>query len=389
MVVGEFTQETDLVVIGGGPAGYTAAFRAAELGVQTVVVDARTGAALGGVCLHEGCIPSKTLLQVAQSIHHAEHAAAYGVKFSSPTVDVAAVKAWRDKTVSKLAAGLEAICKKRGVERIEGRAHFESSRTIALLDGTVPRIRFRRALIATGSQAKVHPDVPFDGKHIVPPGEALRLESVPKRLLVWGNDYQAVETAEIFASLGSDVTLSHPGDRLLPDADIDLVRPLLKRLESRLKRIVKNSALEDVAVRKAAVHARIDGAMAEFDLVAVSNGHVGNTRGLQLEKTGVKVDEHAFVHVDHQLRTDDPRIFAAGDVTGGALLADKAIAHGRAAAEAIAGREHAAFDARTVPVCVFTDPQISWVGLTEAGAEVQATPHEVLKMPWGASGRAA
>lgn len=391
MVVGEFTQETDLVVIGGGPAGYTAAFRAAELGVQTVLVDSRPDAALGGVCLHEGCIPSKTLLHVAQTAQLAEQAAEFGVKFGMPKIDIAAVKAWRDKTVAKLAAGLAALCKKHGVERIEGKAHFESSRTVALLDGAVPRIKFRRALIATGSQPKVRIEAPFDGACVVPPGEALRLERAPKRLLVWGGDYQAVEAAEIFAFLGSEVTLAHEGDRLLPEADADLIRPLLKRLTPRLKGVVPQFAPTGIETKKSTVKVRGEETIREFDLVIVSAGHIGNTRGLQLEKTGVKIDADGFIQVDDKMRTDDPRLFAAGDVTGGPLLADKAIAQGRVAAEAIAGgggREHAAFDARAIPACIFTDPQIAWAGLTEEGAASRSIPHKAAKIPWGASGRA-
>jgi dihydrolipoamide dehydrogenase len=233
MVVGEFTQETDLVIIGGGPAGYSAAFRAAELGAQTVIVDSRP--ALGGVCLHDGCVPSKTLLHIAETINLGEHASQFGVNFAKPKIDFKAIRGWKDKTVSKLAAGLESLCKKHGVERIQGQAHFEDSRNVALLDASVPRIRFRRALLAVGASPKVHTSVPFDGDRILTAGEALNLEVLPASLLIYGGDYVALELATIFAALGSAVTLVHDEDRLLPEVDADLVRPVAKRLETRLK----------------------------------------------------------------------------------------------------------------------------------------------------------
>jgi dihydrolipoamide dehydrogenase len=389
MVVGEFTQETDLVVIGGGPAGYTAAFRAAELGISTVIVDSRD--ALGGVCLHEGCIPSKTLLHIAQTIRSAERAAEFGVKFAAPKIDFAAVKAWKGKTVGRLASGLESLCKKHGVDRIQGRAHFEDSRNIGVLDGTVPRIRFRRALIATGSTPRAHEALHFDGRHVMTPGEALAMDKTPQTLLVVGNDYMAVELAEIFAALGSEVTLANPGSRLLPEADGDLVRPLAKRLEGQLTSLRHSVSIERAATVAKGVEVTFrEGPTSKsevFEVAVICNGHVGNTRGLQLEKTQARVDDEAFVQVDAQMRTADPRIFAAGDVTGGPLLADKAIAQGRVAAEVLAGHD-TVFDARAIPVCIFTDPQLAWCGFTEEQAKAQGVPHAVVKVPWGASGRA-
>lgn len=389
MVVGEFTQETDLVIVGGGPAGYAAAFRAAELGVQTVIVDSRD--ALGGVCLHDGCVPSKTLLHIAEVIDQAEHAAQLGVTFGKPKIDLAAIRSWKDNAIKKLATGLESQCKKYGVERIQGRAHFEDSRNIALLDGLVPRIRFRRALLTVGAVPKVHANIPFDGNLILTPGESLKVDPVPKSLLIVGGDYMAVELAAIYMSLGSAVTLVNPAERLLSEADIDLTRPLVKRLEARLAGVHNGIAVAKADVDGKIVRIKFEGPDApkpgKFELVIVANGHVGNTRGLQLEKTKVKLDSNEFVGIDAHMHTADPRIFAAGDVTGAPLLADKALHQGRIAAEVITGNE-SLFDARVIPAAIFTDPQIAWCGLMEEDAKRQGVAHAVARIPWGASGRA-
>jgi len=391
MVVGEFTQETDLVIIGGGPAGYAAAFRAAELGVQTVIVDSRRDGALGGVCLHEGCIPSKTLLHVAEMIDQAEHPTQLGVSFGKPKIDLAAIRSWKENSIKKLAAGLESQCKKHGVERIQGRAHFEDSRNIALLDSTIPRIRFRRALLAVGATPKVHANIPFDGNLILTPGEALKIDLVPKSLLIVGDDYMAVELAAIYSSLGSAVTLASPAERLLPEVDIDLARPLIKRLESRLSGLHNGIAVAKAEIDGKIARVKFEGPEApksgKFELVIVANGHVGNTRGLQLEKTKVELDSNEFVGIDAHMRTADPRIFAAGDVTGAPLLADKALHQGRIAAEVIAGKA-TMFDARVIPTAIFTDPQIAWCGLIEEDAKRQGVEYAVARIPWGASGRA-
>ncbi len=386
MVVGEFTQETDLLIVGGGPAGYSAAFRAAELGVQTIIVDSRN--ALGGVCLHSGCVPSKTLLHIAETIGLAEHAAEFGVKYAKPKIDLTAIRAWKEKTVSKLATGLESLCKKHGVERIQGQAHFEDSKNAALLDASIPRVRFRRALIATGSHPKAHPSVPFDGKHILTPGEALTLNDVPESLLIFGGDYMAVELATIFTAIGSKVTLVHEGERLLPDADADLVRPLVKRLESQLAGLHIGVNVGRAEVTGGAVRISVQSPKPlKFDRVIVTAGHIGNTHPLQLEKTKTQRDADGFITVDAQMHTADPRIFAAGDVTGPPLLADRALHQGRIAAEVIAGH-NSLFDARTVPTAIFTDPQLAFCGITEQQATSRGETVAITRMPWGASGRA-
>jgi len=392
MVVGQFSQETDLVVIGGGPAGYIAAFRAAELGVSTVIVDSREDGALGGVCLHDGCIPSKTLLHIAELINQSQRGAEFGITLPKPKVDFAAVRAWKDQTIKKLAAGLEASCKKHGVERITGRAHFEDSRNLGLLDASIPRIRFKRALIATGSHPKMHATIPFDGQFILTASEALAMQDLPKSLLIIGGDYQAMELATIYAALGCAVSLVHEGSQLLPEADPDLVRPLTKQLEKNVVAMHIGTLVRRVEVDKKGAAVAFgesgSGKPQRFDRVVITAGHIGNTRGLQLEKTQIKIDAEEFIAVDSQMRTANPRIFSAGDVTGAPLLADKAIAQGRVAAEVIAGRD-SVFDARCVPVTIFTDPQLAWCGVTETHAKNAGIDHAVSKVPWGASGRAA
>lgn len=391
MVVGEFTQETDLVIIGGGPAGYSAAFRAAELGVQALVIDSRSDAVMGGVCLHEGCIPSKTLLHVADTVRMAAEAAQFGITFSTPTIDVGAVWAWKNKTVSKLASGLESLCRKHNVERLQARAHFEDSRTISLLEGNVPRVRFRRALITTGAMPREHAAAPFDGTRILTPGELLNLGEAPARLLIVGGDYIAAELASIFSALGSQVTIVNHGPRLLPEADADLARIVTRRLEPQLAAVHHNTTIAASEVTDDEVRVEFAGesapAPAAFDRVVVSIGHISSSHGLALEKAQVNADADGFIEIDAHMRTSNPRIFAAGDVTGPPFLADHALHQGRIAAEVIAGHD-SVFDARVVPMTIFTDPQLAWCGVTEESAKLVDLPHTVAKTPWGASGRA-
>ena len=389
MVVGEFTQEADLVVIGGGPAGYAAAFRAAELGVATVIVESRE--ALGGVCLHDGCVPSKTLAHVAESLLTAGRAQDWGVSFGAASIDAGRLAAWTSQTIERLAKGLDGRRRQHGVEIIRGRACFEDSRRLAVRESAVPRIRFRRALIATGSRPAPHPALPADHPAVWTTEAAVRADVVPGRLLIVGDDYQALEVAVIFAALGSQVTIAGAADRPLPEADEDLVRPLVTALRGQGVTWCASTAVTGLTTSGDAVEVTYDGAAAPeastFDRIVVSAGRVPNVDGLELGSTGVTCDAAGFVVVDEQMRTEDPRIFAAGDVTGPPLLADLALHQGRIAADVVAGRP-AADDARVVPVAIFTEPQIAWCGLTESQATADGVPHTVRKVPWGASGRA-
>ena len=372
MVVGEFTRETDLLVIGGGPGGYTAAFRAAELGIQTVIVDGRD--TLGGVCLHEGCIPSKTLLHAAETIHIADRAGDFGVRYQPPEIDVAKLRAWVDQTIGRLTGGLATLAKKADVELIQGHARFEDNKHVAIPGGAVPRVKFRRAIVATGSRPIEHQALPFDGARVVRPGEAVRLERVPPRLLVIGSGYQGVEIATIYAALGSEVALVTEDDRLLAEADADLVRPLERQLKRSMKSIETG--------------ATITAATAEgFDMVVVAIGQRPNVDELDLQLAGVETADDGTIVVNEQMKTSVGRIYAIGDVTGRPYLADRAMHQGRVAAEAVAGWG-SVFDARGTTHVVFTDPQLAWCGLTEAAAAAEGYTVDVKKIPWGASGRA-
>lgn len=389
MVVGEFTTETDLAIIGGGPGGYTAAFRAAELGVQTVLIDDRD--ALGGVCLHSGCIPSKTLLHIAEVIRAGEHAAQFGVTFAQPQIDVDRVRNWLLDTRATLAKALNGLAKKHGVEVVNGRAAFEDSRRLSVPNSDSPRIRFRRAIIATGTTPKPHPRLPFDGERVIDAAKATEIPTVPLSLLIVGYNYNAIELASIYAALGSAVTLVDESE-MLPEADPDLSRPLLKRLKGQLEHMASGVIVDDSRVTKDGVEVSFSGGdvprRTRFDEAIVVTELMPNVNGLGLEKTAVNLhEETGFIVVDDQLRTTDPRIFAIGDVTGPPLLADQAMLQGRIAAEVAAGW-NSTMDRRAVASVIFTDPQLAWCGLTEAAARAQGINHEVVKLPWGASGRA-
>ncbi|NOT02942.1 MAG: dihydrolipoyl dehydrogenase [Phycisphaerales bacterium] len=388
MVVGEFTQDTDLLVIGGGPGGHSAAFRAAKLGIQTTIVESR--GPLGGVCLHCGCIPSKTLLSIAELIAAAEHGKEFGVSFGKPKIELDGVRGWKNGVVDKLAKGLDSVAKKLGIERVKGLARFEDNKHVAITGGDVPRIKFKRAIVATGSKPIVLKGIQIDSPRVWDSTSALTVEEVPKRLLVVGGGYIGLELGAVYATLGSEVTVVEMLDSLLPGCDADLVKPLAKRMEKLLHEICLKTRVVKMKDTGKTVEVDFEGESQpkekQFDRVLVAVGRTPNTDGLGLERTGVKV-ERGFIQVDAQFRTADPKIFAIGDVIGNPMLAHKAIHEGHVCAEAIAGR-NVLFDRRTIPAVVFTDPEIAWCGLTEAEAKSKGIKHEVRKMQWVASGRA-
>ncbi len=396
MVVGEFTIETELAIIGGGPGGYTAAFRAAELGVQTMVIDERDE--LGGVCLHAGCIPSKTLLHIAEAIHTGEEAAQFGVCFDRPRIDLEKMRAWVNKSRATLAKGLTSTAKKHGVEFVQGRANFEDSRRLTVVggEGGTARIRFRRAIIATGARSRPHPVLPFDGKRVITAAEALELPidqcgSTNCRVLIVGNNYNAIELACIYSAIGCAATLITRSDRMLPDADDDLSRPLLRRVKERAEHFATQVQVESASESNGRLDIAFNGAdspkRTDFDLVIIASEPMPNVDGLALEKTGVRLDEEGFISVNPQQQTADPRILAVGDVTGRPMLADHAMLEARVAAEVVAGW-NSSVDRRAVAFVMFTDPQLAWCGLTEHQARADGIEHRVIKIPWGASGRA-
>jgi dihydrolipoyl dehydrogenase len=388
MVVGEFTQETDLLVIGGGPGGYSAAFRAAKHGIQTTIIDQR--GKLGGVCLHCGCIPSKTLLHTAELITMAEHGKDFGVEFAKPKIKLDGVRGWENKVIDKLTRGLASVAKKLAVDVVAGQAAFIDSKFVSVTGAEVARIKFKRAIVATGSSPIVMRGVQIDSPRVMDSTGALQLEDIPKKLLICGGGYIGLELGQVYAALGSEVTVVEMLDSLMAGCDADLAKPLLKRLNKQFKAICLKTKVVSMKESGKTIDVGFEGDQVpettKFDRVLVSVGRRPNTDDLGLDKTNVKVDR-GFIKVDDQFRTDDPKIFAIGDVVGNPMLAHKAIHEGHVCADVIAGK-NVAFDRRTIPAVVFTDPEVAWCGLTESEAKEQGIPVEVKKMQWAGSGRA-
>jgi dihydrolipoamide dehydrogenase len=389
MVVGEFSQETDLLVIGGGPGGYHAAFRAAENGTKTTIVEMMPK--LGGVCLHRGCIPSKTFLSMAELLHQAETSKNMGISFTKPRLHIDGMRSWKANVVQKLADGLDSRCKKLKVEKIRGKARFEDGKTVALQSDEVSRIKFRKAIIATGSRSIRLKGVQIDSPHVMTSRGALELERIPKTLLVIGGGYIGLELGQVYATFGSKVTVVEMLPGLLPGADRDLARPLVKRLEEQFEEICVETKVAAMKEAEGGIAVEFEGKnppkAKKFEKVLVSVGRYPNSGDLDLEKAGVQVDERGFIKVDKGFKTTAPRIYAIGDVIGNPMLAHKAMHEGRVVADIIAGKD-AAFEPRAIPAVVFTDPEIAWAGYTQEEAKAENLEIEVKKMPFGASGRA-
>jgi len=390
MVMGELEQETEVLVIGSGPGGYAAAFRAADLGLDVTMVDPSPQP--GGVCLHTGCIPSKTLLFLSELIHDAARAEHMGVSFGPPRIDLAALRKWKTEVIGSMSGGLLSLCKQRGVQLLQGRARFENSRTVRLEDSEVRRVRFKHAVIATGSQPIPYPGIPFKpGGRIMDSTGALELADIPETLLIIGGGYVGLELGTVYSALGSRVTVVEMAEVLLPGIDRDLVEPLRRRLQSIFEGIHMDTKVSGLQETDGGVDIVLEGdgvkAQQRFDRVLVAIGRRPSSPELDLEKTGVTTDGKGFILVDEHLRTTDPSIFAVGDVVGGMMLANKATREGKIAAEVIAGRS-SAFDVRAIPAVIYTDPQIAWCGLTEEQARTNTIPVKVLRFPWKFSGRA-
>ena len=390
MVMGELMQETELLVIGSGPGGYAAAFRAADLGMDVTMVD--TARRPGGVCLFKGCIPSKTFLYLAELIYDADKAASMGISFGKPQIDLEGLRDWKGRVIDKMANGLVSLSDKRGVQLINGRTEFESSNVVRLHDSEVSRIRFRHAVLATGSLPIPFPGTEFKaGGKIMSSTGALALADIPDKLLVLGGGYVGLELGTVYAALGSRVTLVEFMDRLLPGVDRDLVEPLNKKLKNIFDRIHLNTKVVSLAENDHGVDVTLEGEIDDpqqtFDRILVAIGRSPASQGIGLENTNVKLNDKGFVIVDDQMRTSDDKIFAVGDVAGGMMLAHKASREGKIAAEVIAG-EPSAFDVRAIPAVVYTDPQIAWCGLTEEDARRENRSVNVQRFPWKFSGRA-
>ena len=388
MVMGDLVTEVDVAVLGGGPGGYSSAFRCAELGLETVVVDA--GKRLGGACLYEGCIPSKALLHVAAVIGEAERAKDFGLDFGEPRISLDPLRKWKaERVVGKLSRGLASVAKAKGVQVVGGRGAFEDSRSIRI-GGDEPQVlRFKHAIIATGSVPSRVPGLDLESERIMDSTAALDLPEIPERLLVIGGGYIGLELGQVYAALGSRVTVVEMTDGLLPGADRDLVQPLARRCEKLFAAVHLTSKVTALKESGSAIEASIEGqAPRSFDRVLVAVGRRAVSDGLGLETTKVKINQRGVISVDERCRTADPHLYAVGDVTGDPMLAHRAMRQGKVAAEVIAGRP-SAFDNAAVPAVVFTDPEVAWCGLMETEARSAGRPIKVAKFSWAASGRAA
>ncbi len=380
-----------VVVIGGGPGGYPAAFLASDLGMQVTLVEAKPNP--GGVCLFQGCIPSKALLHVAKLLNEAKEASQWGLSFEPPTIDLAKLRSWKQGVVGKLTGGLGQMSRNRKVNFVRGRARFLDAHAleIAREDGASEKLDFDYAIIATGSVPAKIPGLPTSDR-IMDSTATLELNDIPKKLLVVGGGYIGLELGTVYSALGSKVTVVEATGGLLPGADRDLVAHVQKKIEERFERVLLNTSVQSMREEGEGIRVKLLGTdLPEseplFDKVLVSVGRKPMTEGLGLDRVKVKQTSRGFIEVDAQRRTSEPHIFAIGDVAGDPMLAHKATYEGRIAAEVIAGKS-AAFDARAIPAVVFTDPELAWAGLTETEARKQGRDYKLARFPWSASGRA-
>jgi dihydrolipoamide dehydrogenase len=384
--------DAQLVVLGSGPGGYTAAFRAADLGLDVVLVERHE--TLGGVCLNVGCIPSKALLHVAKVIAEAERAKLAGIAFAAPEIELDTLREWKRGIVTRLTTGLAGLAKRRNVRVLHGVGALLDAHTLAV-DGTT--VSFDHAILATGSRAVRLAGIPYEDPRVMDSTDALELSDVPARLLVIGGGIIGLELATAYDALGSRVTVVELADQLIPGCDTDLVEPLRKRIAERYEAIHLNTRVGSLEPGSDGLRAQLLGRdgqalpvapeQAVFDRVLVAVGRVPNSSSLGLERAGVSVDERGFVAVERQLRTSAPHIHAIGDLVGPPMLAHKATHEAKLAAEVIAGHD-VELDLRGIPSVAYTDPEIAWVGLTEADARRAGVAHRVSRFPWSASGRA-
>ncbi len=390
---GDVDFECDTMVLGSGPGGYTAAFRAADLGQKVIMVERFPN--LGGVCLNVGCIPSKALLHAAKVITEAEEMEHFGVKMSAPEIDIDALRGWKDSVVKKLTGGLVGLAKARKVQVVTGNGEFSSANTINVqtADG-VKKIHFKNAIIAAGSSVSRIPGFPYDDPRVIDSTGALELRQIPKKLLVIGGGIIGLEMACVYDALGSKVTVVEFADGLIPAADRDIVKPLHKRIEKRYEAIylkTKVTKLEALPEGLRATFEGVDGSSPVepqlYDMVLMAVGRRPNGKEIGAEKAGVIVNERGFIPADKQQRTNVAHIYAIGDICGDPMLAHKATNEAKIAAEVIAGHK-VFFDAMTIPSVAYTDPEIAWMGTTETEAKAKGIPFEKASFPWAASGRA-
>ncbi|HEX8873390.1 MAG TPA: dihydrolipoyl dehydrogenase, partial [Nitrosospira sp.] len=383
----------DVVVLGAGPGGYTAAFRAADLGKKVVLIERYP--TLGGVCLNVGCIPSKALLHVAKVITDAEEAARQGIGFAKPGIELDKLRSWKESVVGKLTKGLSGLTKQRKVNTIQGTGKFTSANMIEVEtpDGS-KTVSFEHCIIAAGSSAARIPGFPYDDPRIMDSTGALKLEDIPKRMLIIGGGIIGLEMATVYDALGSRISVVELMDQLIPGADADLIRPLHRRIQKRYEAIYLKTRVTQIEALESGLKVTFESASDApapepqvYDSILVAVGRRPNGRDIGAENVGVNVNERGFIPVDKQMRTNIPHIFAIGDIAAEPMLAHKASHEGKLAAEIIAGHK-AAFDARAIPSVAYTDPEIAWMGLTETEAGKHGVEYEKAVFPWAASGRA-
>lgn len=387
---GDVDLRTKVLVLGSGPGGYTAAFRSADLGLQTVLVERY--ATLGGVCLNVGCIPSKALLHTAEVIEGAKAMSEHGVDFGTPTIDIDKLRGFKDKVVGRLTGGLAGLAKQRKVQVVQGVGKFTSPHTLAVeTDNGTTVIGFEHAIIAAGSQATEIPVFPNDDPRLMDSTDALEMADVPERMLVIGGGIIGLEMATVYEALGSKVTVVELLDGLMPGCDRDLVRPLQKRIAARYENIYLSTRVTGITPTDAGLEVQFEGDKAPasdvFDRVLVAVGRRPNGHTIGADAAGIAVDDAGFIPVDKQQRTNVAHIHAIGDIVGQPMLAHKATHEGKVAAEVIAGHK-ASFDALTIPSVAYTDPEVAWMGLTEEQAKAEGVAIEKGVFPWAASGRA-
>ena len=379
--------KTQVLVIGSGPGGYTAAFRAADLGKEVVLVENHDN--LGGVCLNVGCIPSKSLLHTAQIINEAKSANELGVNFASPKIDIGSVRKNKETTVSKLTSGITALAKARKVKVLTGYAKFLSTNQVKL-EGTEEIIEFEHCVIAAGSRVTKLPIFPFEDERVMDSTDALLLDDIPKRLLIVGGGIIGLEMATIYDALGSEITIAELGEQLIPTADKDIINPLFKRIKKIYSNIFLNTKVIKMTAIKKGIKVSFEGKDAPktdtFDKVLVSIGRSPNGDLLDAEKAGVVIDKNGFIATNRQMKTNVDNIFAIGDIVGQPMLAHKAVHEAKVAAEVICGQK-SGFDVLTIPSVAYTDPEVAWTGKTEKELTTEGIKFKKGVFPWAASGR--
>ncbi|WP_162149735.1 dihydrolipoyl dehydrogenase [Chania multitudinisentens] len=382
--------KTQVVVLGAGPAGYSAAFRCADLGLETVLVERYS--TLGGVCLNVGCIPSKALLHVAKVIEEAKALAEHGIVFGAPKTDIDKVRIWKEKVINQLTGGLAGMAKGRKVKVVNGQGKFTGANTLVVEgENGATTINFDNAIIAAGSRPIQLPFIPHDDPRVWDSTDALALKSVPERMLVMGGGIIGLEMGTVYHALGSQIDVVEMFDQVIPAADKDVVKVFTKRISKQFN-LMLETKVTAVEAREDGIYVTMEGKKApaepqRYDAVLVAIGRVPNGKLLDAGKAGVEVDERGFIHVDKQLRTNMPHIFAIGDIVGQPMLAHKGVHEGHVAAEVIAGMKHY-FDPKVIPSIAYTEPEVAWVGLTEKEAKEKGISYETATFPWAASGRA-